>query len=86
MSFSSAHRGNHKVEDACEMYARAANMFKMAKNWSGRWHVCMHARCVYHKLMSQNKRRLNFHTRKYEKLILILLAHAAIISINVVQI
>uniref|UniRef100_A0A3P8V8Q1 Uncharacterized protein n=1 Tax=Cynoglossus semilaevis TaxID=244447 RepID=A0A3P8V8Q1_CYNSE len=28
------YRGNHKVEDACEMYARAANMFKMAKNWS----------------------------------------------------
>uniref|UniRef100_A0A3Q1ES28 N-ethylmaleimide-sensitive factor attachment protein, beta b n=1 Tax=Acanthochromis polyacanthus TaxID=80966 RepID=A0A3Q1ES28_9TELE len=27
--------GNHKVEDACDMYARAANMFKMAKNWSG---------------------------------------------------
>lgn len=27
--------GNHKVEEACEMYARAANMFKMAKNWSG---------------------------------------------------
>ncbi|XP_030634250.1 N-ethylmaleimide-sensitive factor attachment protein, beta a isoform X3 [Chanos chanos] len=26
--------GNHKVEDACEMYARAANMFKMAKNWT----------------------------------------------------
>uniref|UniRef100_A0A3B5A6F7 Beta-soluble NSF attachment protein n=1 Tax=Stegastes partitus TaxID=144197 RepID=A0A3B5A6F7_9TELE len=26
--------GNHKVEDACDMYARAANMFKMAKNWS----------------------------------------------------
>ncbi|XP_051501126.1 beta-soluble NSF attachment protein isoform X1 [Myxocyprinus asiaticus] len=26
--------GNHKVEEACEMYARAANMFKMAKNWS----------------------------------------------------
>lgn len=23
------------MEDACEMYARAANMFKMAKNWSG---------------------------------------------------
>uniref|UniRef100_A0A8C2ET86 N-ethylmaleimide-sensitive factor attachment protein, beta b n=1 Tax=Cyprinus carpio TaxID=7962 RepID=A0A8C2ET86_CYPCA len=27
--------GNQKVEEACEMYARAANMFKMAKNWSG---------------------------------------------------
>uniref|UniRef100_A0A8C7G2D8 N-ethylmaleimide-sensitive factor attachment protein, beta a n=2 Tax=Oncorhynchus TaxID=8016 RepID=A0A8C7G2D8_ONCKI len=25
---------HHKVEDACEMYARAANMFKMAKNWT----------------------------------------------------
>uniref|UniRef100_A0A668UJN2 Uncharacterized protein n=1 Tax=Oreochromis aureus TaxID=47969 RepID=A0A668UJN2_OREAU len=27
--------GHHKVEEACEMYCRAANMFKMAKNWSG---------------------------------------------------
>ncbi|KAG8583914.1 hypothetical protein GDO81_008596 [Engystomops pustulosus] len=27
--------GNTKIEEACEMYARAANMFKMAKNWSG---------------------------------------------------
>uniref|UniRef100_A0AAY4AV48 Beta-soluble NSF attachment protein n=1 Tax=Denticeps clupeoides TaxID=299321 RepID=A0AAY4AV48_9TELE len=31
--------GNHKVEEACEMYARAANMFKMAKNWSGRFTI-----------------------------------------------
>lgn len=30
-------RGPHKVEEACEMYCRAANMFKMAKNWSGAW-------------------------------------------------
>uniref|UniRef100_A0A673X6A0 NSF attachment protein beta n=1 Tax=Salmo trutta TaxID=8032 RepID=A0A673X6A0_SALTR len=27
--------GPHKVEEACEMYCRAANMFKMAKNWNG---------------------------------------------------
>uniref|UniRef100_A0A3Q3LTR9 N-ethylmaleimide-sensitive factor attachment protein, beta b n=1 Tax=Mastacembelus armatus TaxID=205130 RepID=A0A3Q3LTR9_9TELE len=27
--------GRHKVEEACEMYCRAANMFKIAKNWSG---------------------------------------------------
>ncbi|KAM8920352.1 beta-soluble NSF attachment protein isoform 1-T1 [Lycaon pictus] len=27
--------GNTKIEEACEMYTRAANMFKMAKNWSG---------------------------------------------------
>ncbi|XP_012682189.1 N-ethylmaleimide-sensitive factor attachment protein, beta b [Clupea harengus] len=26
--------GNHKIEEACEMYCRAANMFKMAKNWN----------------------------------------------------
>lgn len=26
---------NHKIEEACEMYCRAANMFKMAKNWTG---------------------------------------------------
>uniref|UniRef100_A0A3Q2ZU57 NSF attachment protein beta n=1 Tax=Kryptolebias marmoratus TaxID=37003 RepID=A0A3Q2ZU57_KRYMA len=26
--------GHHKVEEACEMYCRAANMFKMVKNWS----------------------------------------------------
>ncbi len=44
------YRGNHKVEDACEMYARAANMFKMAKNWSGRPHTHTHTHthtCVY---------------------------------------
>uniref|UniRef100_A0A670Y953 NSF attachment protein beta n=1 Tax=Pseudonaja textilis TaxID=8673 RepID=A0A670Y953_PSETE len=26
--------GNTKLEEACEMYTRAANMFKIAKNWS----------------------------------------------------
>uniref|UniRef100_A0A8C5FH62 Beta-soluble NSF attachment protein n=1 Tax=Gadus morhua TaxID=8049 RepID=A0A8C5FH62_GADMO len=37
--------GNHKVEDACEMYARAANMFKMVKNWSGKTNTqtCTHS-------------------------------------------
>ena len=30
-------RGSSKIEEACEIYARAANMFKMAKNWSGTW-------------------------------------------------
>ena len=33
--FPALARGHHKVEEACEMYCRAANMFKMAKNWSG---------------------------------------------------
>ncbi|NXH96096.1 SNAB protein, partial [Pachycephala philippinensis] len=30
--------GNTRVEEACEMYTRAANMFKIAKNWSGDIH------------------------------------------------
>ncbi|KAK3747132.1 hypothetical protein QZH41_015119, partial [Actinostola sp. cb2023] len=31
--------GASKVEDAAELYVRAANMFKLAKNWSGKlWH------------------------------------------------
>lgn len=30
-------RGNTRVEEACEMYTRAANMFKIAKNWSGEY-------------------------------------------------
>uniref|UniRef100_A0A8V5GSC1 Uncharacterized protein n=1 Tax=Melopsittacus undulatus TaxID=13146 RepID=A0A8V5GSC1_MELUD len=27
--------GNSRIEEACDIYSRAANMFKMAKNWSG---------------------------------------------------
>ncbi|NXA57646.1 SNAA protein, partial [Nothocercus julius] len=27
--------GSSRIEEACDIYARAANMFKMAKNWSG---------------------------------------------------
>lgn len=29
-------RSSSKLEEACDMYVRAANMFKMAKNWSGK--------------------------------------------------
>ncbi|MGH0179535.1 UNVERIFIED_CONTAM: hypothetical protein FKN15_001487 [Acipenser sinensis] len=32
--FANMFGGSSKLEEACEMYARAANMFKMAKNWS----------------------------------------------------
>uniref|UniRef100_A0A8C9RE47 N-ethylmaleimide-sensitive factor attachment protein, alpha b n=1 Tax=Scleropages formosus TaxID=113540 RepID=A0A8C9RE47_SCLFO len=34
--FGTLFGGSSKVEEACDMYARAANMFKMAKNWSGK--------------------------------------------------
>ncbi|KAG7235207.1 hypothetical protein INR49_003084 [Caranx melampygus] len=46
--------GNHKVEDACEMYARAANMFKMAKNWSGSCGECVLSAARLH-MQLQNK-------------------------------
>lgn len=36
-SFCFPFSGSSKIEEACEIYARAANMFKMAKNWSGTW-------------------------------------------------
>lgn len=35
VSFLPPPSGSSKIEEACEIYARAANMFKMAKNWSG---------------------------------------------------
>uniref|UniRef100_A0A671KWU5 Alpha-soluble NSF attachment protein-like n=1 Tax=Sinocyclocheilus anshuiensis TaxID=1608454 RepID=A0A671KWU5_9TELE len=40
--FGSLFGGSSKMEDACDLYGRAANMFKMAKNWSGlqAMHVC----------------------------------------------
>lgn len=31
-----SYRGSSKMEDACDMYVRAANMYKMAKNWCGK--------------------------------------------------
>ncbi|XP_016147388.1 beta-soluble NSF attachment protein-like [Sinocyclocheilus grahami] len=45
--------GNHKVEEACEMYARAANMFKMAKNWSAAGNAFCQAARIHMQL--QNK-------------------------------
>lgn len=30
------YRGSSKIEDACDLYVRAANMYKMAKNWCGK--------------------------------------------------
>ncbi|KAH1180836.1 hypothetical protein KIL84_001770 [Mauremys mutica] len=32
--FAGLFGGSSRIEEACDIYARAANMFKMAKNWS----------------------------------------------------
>uniref|UniRef100_A0A5F9D0X4 NSF attachment protein alpha n=1 Tax=Oryctolagus cuniculus TaxID=9986 RepID=A0A5F9D0X4_RABIT len=45
--FSGLFGGSSKIEEACEMYARAANMFKMAKNWSEAINCLMRAIEIY---------------------------------------
>lgn len=30
------YRGSSKLEEACDLYVRAANSYKMAKNWCGK--------------------------------------------------
>ncbi|KAJ8288732.1 hypothetical protein COCON_G00013910 [Conger conger] len=46
--------GNHKVEEACDMYARAANMFKMAKNWSAAGSAFCQAARLHMQLQSKH--------------------------------
>ncbi|XP_059841349.1 beta-soluble NSF attachment protein isoform X2 [Hypanus sabinus] len=45
--------GNSRIEEACEMFARAANMFKMAKNWSESESAAGNAFCQSAKLHLQ---------------------------------
>ncbi|KAI2591976.1 NAPA isoform 5 [Pan troglodytes] len=45
--FSGLFGGSSKIEEACEIYARAANMFKMAKNWSEAINCLMRAIEIY---------------------------------------
>ncbi|XP_025225071.1 alpha-soluble NSF attachment protein isoform X8 [Theropithecus gelada] len=45
--FSGLFGGSSKIEEACEIYARAANMFKMAKNWSEAINCLMRATEIY---------------------------------------
>uniref|UniRef100_A0A8D1CXI3 NSF attachment protein beta n=1 Tax=Sus scrofa TaxID=9823 RepID=A0A8D1CXI3_PIG len=45
--------GNTRIEEACEMYTRAANMFKMAKNWSALSSAAGNAFCQAAKLHMQ---------------------------------
>lgn len=40
-------RGSSKLEEACDMYVRAANMFKMAKNWCGKMIISNQVQCIY---------------------------------------
>uniref|UniRef100_A0A8C9TXQ8 NSF attachment protein beta n=1 Tax=Scleropages formosus TaxID=113540 RepID=A0A8C9TXQ8_SCLFO len=52
--------GNHKVEEACEMYARAANMFKMAKNWSAAGNAFCQAAKLHMQLQNKHDSATSF--------------------------
>ncbi|KAG2467403.1 GPCP1 phosphodiesterase, partial [Polypterus senegalus] len=53
-------RGNSKIEEACEMYARAANMFKMAKNWSAAGNAFCQAAKLHMQLQSKHDSATSF--------------------------
>ncbi|OCT77710.1 hypothetical protein XELAEV_18028804mg [Xenopus laevis] len=53
-------RGNTKVEEACEMYARAANMFKMVKNWTAAGNAFCQAAKLHMQLQSKHDAATSF--------------------------
>ncbi|XP_032533373.1 alpha-soluble NSF attachment protein-like isoform X2 [Chiroxiphia lanceolata] len=46
--------GSSRLEEACECYGRAANMFKMAKNWSGAGNAFSQAARLHLQLQSKH--------------------------------
>ncbi|XP_009322570.1 PREDICTED: beta-soluble NSF attachment protein, partial [Pygoscelis adeliae] len=53
-------RGNTGVEEACEMYTRAANMFKIAKNWSAAGNAFCQAAKLHMQLQSKHDSATSF--------------------------
>ncbi|XP_051981620.1 alpha-soluble NSF attachment protein-like [Xyrauchen texanus] len=58
--FGSFLRSSSKVEEACDMYVRAANMFKMAKNWSAAGGAFCKAAQLHLQVQSKHNAALNF--------------------------
>ncbi|KAM7322184.1 hypothetical protein ACRRTK_019025 [Alexandromys fortis] len=52
--FSGLFGGSSKIEETCEIYARAANMFKMAKNWSAAGNAFCQAAQLHLQLQSKH--------------------------------
>ncbi|XP_009472896.1 PREDICTED: alpha-soluble NSF attachment protein [Nipponia nippon] len=57
---SAASRGSSRIEEACDIYARAANMFKMAKNWSAAGNAFCQAAQLHLQLQSKHDAATNF--------------------------
>ncbi|XP_018591925.1 N-ethylmaleimide-sensitive factor attachment protein, alpha a [Scleropages formosus] len=58
--FGTLFGGSSKVEEACDMYARAANMFKMAKNWSAAGNAFSQAARLHLQMQSKHDAATNF--------------------------
>uniref|UniRef100_A0A671R3I5 Alpha-soluble NSF attachment protein n=1 Tax=Sinocyclocheilus anshuiensis TaxID=1608454 RepID=A0A671R3I5_9TELE len=58
--FGSLFGGSSKMEDACDLYGRAANMFKMAKNWSAAGNAFSQAALLYLQMQSKHDAATNF--------------------------
>ncbi|NXA25748.1 SNAA protein, partial [Ibidorhyncha struthersii] len=52
--------GSSRIEEACDIYARAANMFKMAKNWSAAGNAFCQAAQLHLQLQSKHDAATNF--------------------------
>ncbi|TRY94922.1 hypothetical protein DNTS_023654 [Danionella cerebrum] len=58
--FGSLFGGSSKMEDACDLYARAANMFKMAKNWSAAGNAFSQAALLHLQMQSKHDAASSF--------------------------
>uniref|UniRef100_A0A8K9WZN7 N-ethylmaleimide-sensitive factor attachment protein, beta b n=1 Tax=Oncorhynchus mykiss TaxID=8022 RepID=A0A8K9WZN7_ONCMY len=58
--YFSLYSGPHKVEEACEMYCRAANMFKMAKNWNAAGNAFCQAARIHMQLQNKHDSATSF--------------------------
>ncbi|CAI5780803.1 alpha-soluble NSF attachment protein [Podarcis lilfordi] len=52
--------GSSRVEEACDIYARAANMFKMAKNWSAAGNAFCQAAQLHLQLQNKHDAAMSF--------------------------
>uniref|UniRef100_A0A663FAN8 Alpha-soluble NSF attachment protein-like n=1 Tax=Aquila chrysaetos chrysaetos TaxID=223781 RepID=A0A663FAN8_AQUCH len=58
--FAGLFGGSSRIEEACDIYARAANMFKMAKNWSAAGNAFCQAAQLHLQLQSKHDAATNF--------------------------
>ncbi|XP_056139079.1 N-ethylmaleimide-sensitive factor attachment protein, alpha b [Lampris incognitus] len=58
--FGALFGGSSKLEEASDMYVRAANMYKMAKNWCAAGNAFSQAACLHLQMQSKHDAATNF--------------------------